>query len=416
MLQRFAILVFASIVCLGQSHSLAQVAVRGKVIYTMGGEPIKDGTILIRDGKIASVGKSSDVAVPDGFEVLEAAVVTPGLIDAHSTVGLSGMLNQDEDQDQLEHSQPIQPALRAFDGFNSRDELIPWVRGFGVTTVNTGHAPGELVSGQTMVVKTIEGGGKDAILVETRAVATTLSTAAKKSGKESPGTRGKMLQMLRSKLLAAREYQQKQTKAETKVDDSKDGDNPEPPSRDLELETLAEVLAGKIPLLITAHRAQDITNALRLAKEFKFKLWLDGASESYLLIDEIKQANVPVLIHPSMARAVGDLENLSFETASKLVDAGIPLAMQSGYEAYVPKTRVVLFEAAIAAANGLTFEQTLASITINSAKILGVDDRVGSIKPGKDGDLALYDGDPFEYTTHCVGTIIDGKVASRGER
>ena len=182
------------------------------------------------------------------------------------------------------------------------------------------------------------------------------------------------------------------------------------------LETLAEVLAGKIPLLITAHRAQDITNALRLAKEFKFKLWLDGASESYLLIDEIKQANVPVLIHPSMARAVGDLENLSFETASKLVDAGIPLAMQSGYEAYVPKTRVVLFEAAIAAANGLTFEQTLASITINSAKILGVDDRVGSIKPGKDGDLALYDGDPFEYTTHCVGTIIDGKVASRGER
>ncbi|MEM7313475.1 MAG: amidohydrolase family protein, partial [Planctomycetota bacterium] len=390
MFHRFLILVFTLIACFGQSL-WAQVAVRGKLIYTMEGQPIEDGTIVIRDGKIAAIGKSNEMSVPNDFEIIEAAVVTPGLIDAHSTVGLSGMLNQDEDQDQLEHSNPIQPALRAFDAFNSRDELIPWVRGFGVTTINTGHAPGELVSGQTMVVKTIEGGGKDAILVETRAVATTLSTEAKKTGKASPGTRGKMLEMLRSKLLAAREYQQKLAKAESGSDDSEE-DKKDPPSRDLELETLADVLAKKTPLLITAHRGQDITNALRLAKEFDFKLWLDGAAEAYLLIDEIKQAQVPVLIHPSMARAVGDRENLSFETASKLVKAGIPVAMQSGYEAYVPKTRVVLFEAAIAAANGLTFEQTLASITINSAKILGVADRVGSIKIGKDGDLALNDG------------------------
>jgi imidazolonepropionase-like amidohydrolase len=117
-----------------------------------------------------------------------------------------------------------------------------------------------------------------------------------------------------------------------------------------------------------------------------------------------------------MARAVGDRENMSFETAAKLVEAGIPVAIQSGFEAYVPKTRVVLFEAAIAAANGLTFEQALATITIEAAQILGVEDRVGSIKVGKDGDLALFDGDPFEYVTHCVGTIIDGNVVSRGER
>lgn len=113
-----------------------------------------------------------------------------------------------------------------------------------------------------------------------------------------------------------------------------------------------------------------------------------------------------------MYRSRGEAENNSFETASKLRAAGIPVALQSGYESYVPKTRVVLFEAAIAAANGLTFDQALATISIDAAKILGVSDRVGSIEAGKDADLALFDGDPFEYTSHCVGTIIDGRIVS----
>ena len=107
---------------------------------------------------------------------------------------------------------------------------------------------------------------------------------------------------------------------------------------------------------------------------------------------------------------------MSFETASKLVAAKIPVALQSGYEAYVPKTRVVLFEAGMAAGNGLTFEQALATITIDAAKILGIDQRVGSLEIGKDGDVALYDGDPFEYTTHCIGVVIDGNVVSRERR
>ncbi len=409
------------IACLSNLSVEAQVAVRGKVIYTMEGAPIKDGTVLIRDGEIAAIGSSDDITVPESFEILEAEVVTPGLIDAHSTVGLTGMLNQDQDQDQLEHSAPIQPALRAIDAFNSRDELVDWIRGFGVTTVHTGHAPGELMSGQTMVVKTISGPAEAAVLVEMQALATTLSSAARKSGKDSPGTRGKMLQMLRSNLISAKEYQQKM-RLQSESSGDADGKATEPGAetvafaRDLSLESLAEALDGKTPLLITAHRAQDITNALRLAEEFGFRLWLDGAAESYLLLDEIKEAGVPVIIHPLMARAVGDRENMSFETAAKLVQAGIPVAMQSGYEAYVPKTRVVLFEAAIAAANGLSFDQTLASITIEAARILGLEDRIGSIKVGKDGDLALYDGDPFEYTTHCVGTVINGEIVSRGER
>ena len=121
---------------------------------------------------------------------------------------------------------------------------------------------------------------------------------------------------------------------------------------------------------------------------------------------------MPVIVHPTMQRAFGETENLSFETAAKLRHAGIPIALQSGYESYVPKTRVVLFEAAVAAANGLSFAEALGSITIDAARILGIDKRVGSLEVGKDGDIALYDGDPFEYTSHCVGVIIDGRVVS----
>ncbi len=391
------------------SASLAQVAVRGRIIYTQAGPPIANGTVVVREGKIAAIGQSEDIRIPQGFRVLDAKVVTPGLIDAHSVVGLGGILNQDQDQDQLERSTPIQPALRAIDAYNSHDELIAWIRGFGVTTVHTGHAPGELISGQTMVVKTHGNTVADALLVETRAVAATLSTDARKADAQSPGTRGKMISMLRAQLIAAGEYEQKRQAAA-------DDEEKEPPARDLALDALAEVLAGRTPLLVTANRAQDIANALRLSDEFNLKLWLDGAAEAYLLIDEIRQANIPVIIHPTMARATGDRENQSFETAAKLVAAGIPVALQSGYESYVPKTRVVLFEAAWAAANGLSFDQALATITIDAARILGVADRVGSLEVGKDGDLALYDGDPFEYTSHCTGVVINGNVVSQTER
>ncbi len=388
--------------CVGQD-----LVVYGDRVYTMAGPPIANGVVVIQKGKIAAVGRASDVAIPADLDVLRAKIVTPGLIDAHTTVGVAGMLNQDEDQDQLESSEPVQPALRAIDAYNGRDDLVAWVRGFGVTTIHTGHAPGELISGQTMVVKT---GGKIVermVLIAERAIACTLASSARKSGASSPGTRGKMMAMLRAELLKAREYQTKLESAQDPADR---------PPRDLKLEALMQALKGELPLLITAEKAQDIANALRLGEEFQIKIWLDGASEAYLLLDEIKRTGAPVVLHPTMARAVGDRENLSFETAAKLKDAGIPFVMQSGYEAYVPKTRVVLFEAAWAAANGLSREAALASITIGPARLLGVADRIGSLEPGKDGDLALYDGDPFEYTTHCVGVVIEGIVVSAEKR
>jgi imidazolonepropionase-like amidohydrolase len=139
---------------------------------------------------------------------------------------------------------------------------------------------------------------------------------------------------------------------------------------------------------------------------------IDGGAEAYLMLDRIRAAGVPVLLHATMARQLGDLENASFGTAAALRAAGIPFALQSGYEAYVPKTRVVLWEAAIAAANGLDRGHALASITIDAARILNIDDRVGSLETGKDADLVLFDGDPFEYTSRVQAVVIDGAVVS----
>jgi imidazolonepropionase-like amidohydrolase len=171
-----------------------------------------------------------------------------------------------------------------------------------------------------------------------------------------------------------------------------------------------------MPLLVTANRSRDILAALRVAKEFNVPIILDGAAEAYLVLDQIREAGIPVIVHATMARSYGDRENLSFETASILRKAGIPVALQSGFESYVPKTRVVLFEAAVAAANGLTPVEALATITIDAAKILGISDRVGSLEAGKDADVVLFDGDPFEYTSHVTGVLIDGVVVSEEVR
>ncbi|HBO50837.1 MAG TPA: amidohydrolase [Planctomycetes bacterium] len=403
------------LVFLAATSASAQLAVRGKKIYTMAGPVVEDGVIIIREGKVAAIGRAADLAIPAGFKVLEAAVVTPGLIDARSVVGLAGYFNHEHDQDQLERSSPMQPELRAVDSYNTREALIEWVRGYGVTTLHTGHAPGELISGQTMIVKTTGNTVEDAVMVPTAGISLTLGPGSLRGGGQSPGTRGKQMSMLRARLLEAKSYLESLEPREEKPGKAGEEKKNTPPVN-LGLAALASVLRKEVPLLITAHRAQDIATALRLKKEFDLRIILDGGAEAYLLTEELKKAGVPVIIHPSMARFNGALQNASFETAARLKKAGLKVAMQSGYESYVPKTRVVLFEAAVAAANGLGFEGALELITTSAAEILGISDRVGSLAVGKDGDLALFDGDPFEYTTHCVGTIIEGRLVSEISR
>jgi len=384
-------------VALSAPSLAAQLAVRGETVHTVSGAPIRDGVVLVRGGKIERVGPASQVAIPAGYRVLEAKVVTPGLVDAHSVVGLAGALNQPHDQDQLDRTDAVQPELRAVDAYNANDELVEWLRVHGVTTVHTGHGPGALASGQTMVVKTRGDDVGEALVDSATMVAFTLGRSVA-SNYRTPGSRARGVSMLRTEFLKAREYERK-VKAGGQA-------------RDLKLEALVEVLNGRRPALFTVQQAPEILAALRLAKEFGFRLVLDGAAESYLVVDEIRAAGVPVILHPTMVRTGGETENATLETAKLLRDAGIPVALQSGFEGYVPKTRVVLFEAAIAAANGMGMEGALRTVTLDAARAIGMERRVGSLEAGKDADLVLFDGDPFEYTSHVCAVVIEGQVVS----
>lgn len=380
-----------------------QLAVRGETVYPVDGPPIADGVVLVgEDGRIREAGPAATVTVPDGWRVLEAAAVTPGLVDAHSVVGLAGWLNADHDQDQLDTERPIQPALRAFDAYNAREPLVEWVRGFGVTTLHTGHGPGALVSGQTMIVKTRGETVGEAIVDSVTMVAMTLGPEVTRNFSNGAGTRSKGVALLRQKFVQAQEYARKRASAA----------EGEGPSRDLELEVLSRVLEDELPALITAQRVTEILAALRLAEEFGFRLILDGAAESWMVLDEIRAAGVPVILHATMARPAGTMENATFETATRLREAEIPFAIQSGYEGYVPKTRVVLFEAAVTTAYGLSTEEALSAVTLDAAMILDMEDRIGSLAAGKDGDLVLFDGPPFEYTTRVCAVVIQGEVVS----
>lgn len=381
------------------SSAAAQIAIKGETVWTMKGDPITNGVVLISAGKITAVGTAAAVQIPTGYRVITAKVVTPGLIDAHTVIGLNGYLNQPHDQMALDGGATIQPELRATDAYNAEEKLVEWVRQFGVTTIHTGHQPSALVSGQTMVAKTWGKNVDEATIVPTAMIAVTLGNAANAGAGRSPGTRAKQVAMLRAELIKAQENAAK-------------ADKP----KDQRSAIMLSVITREIPLLVTAEAAQDIMTAIRIAKEFNIKIVLDGVADGHLVANEIKASGFPVIVHATMARPGGDRTNLSLENASKLRAAGIPVALQSGYESYVPKTRVVLFEAAMAAANGLSRRDALATVTIDAATILGLEKRIGSIEVDKDADLALYDGDPFEWTTHCIGTLINGRVVSEGPK
>ena len=389
--------------------SAQDIAVRGATLHTSAGAPITDGVVVIRGGKVVAVGPAATTAIPAGMTVLTASVVTPGLVDARSTVGLSGYLNQPHDQDQRDQTASVQPQLRAIDAYNPTERLVEWVRGLGVTTMHTGHGPGALVTGQTMVVKTRGNTVEQALIRPVAMIAGELGPGALEQGGKSPGTRAKQMAMLRAALVKA----QSPAKPATP---SRGTDAATPPAPELDVEAMREVLARRVALLVTAHHAQDIASAIRLKREFDIDVVVDGGAEAYLMASELKAADVPVILHPGMARHDDELKNASFTTAARLRDAGVRFAFQSGYEAYVPKTRVLLWEAAIAAANGLGREGALSAITIDAARLIGVGDRVGSLEVGKDGDVALFDGDPFEYTSHVTHVVIDGQLVSNQPR
>jgi len=376
--------------------SQGQIAIKGEQVHTVSGGVITNGVVLIKDGKIESVGTEEEVEIPSTYSVYVGKVVTPGLVDAHATVGMTGIYNQSQDNDHLDKSNPIQPELRAFDAYNPQEELVTYLRKNGITTVHTGHSPGALISGQTMIAKTV-GNTIEAVTVDKATMLVFRLGQGVGKNFKSPGTRSKGIAMLRTQLIKAQEYRKKLS-AKKEV------------SRDLKMEALVALLEGKLKALITAHKAADIMTAIRLADEFQFKLVLDGVAEAYLVLDEIKKSGAGVIVHPSMMRTGGEGKNASFETAALLMNAGIPIAIQSGFEGYVPKVRVARFEAGETLRYGMSFDNALKVVTINAARIIGMESRLGSLEVGKDADIVVYDGDPFEYTTHVCIVIINGQV------
>ena len=377
------------------------LALKATEVHTVSGEVIADGVVIVRDGVIEAVG--AGLAVPDGARVFTGEVLTPGLIDAWTTAGLTGVYNKEWDQDHAEGSSPVQPELRALDGYRA-DELVAWIRGFGVTTVNAGPSPGQPVSGRTVVTRTTPAPVDEAALSEDAFVVFSLGEQPKwRFSGEGASSRMGSAAIVRQSLADAREYQQRRRLG---------GADRAPV--DLGMEALVELLEGERRALFHAHRADDLLTALRIAEEFGIEVVLAGAAEGWLVADRIAEAGVPVLVGPVMSRSWrnGEQRNSNFENAGILAGAGVPVAFMSGYEGYVPKVRVVLWEAAIAGANGLGREATLEALTLGAAGILGIEGETGSIEVGKAADLVIYDGDPFEYTSHACVVVVGGAVVS----
>jgi imidazolonepropionase-like amidohydrolase len=375
-------------------------------IHTVAHGTITDGVIIVKDGKITHVGKTDDLPFklrPD-VPYLRAAVVTPGLIDAHTSVGLSGAFNLKEDQDQDEASDPNQADLRVLDGFNPNEPLLEFLRSQGITTIHAVPGRSNVIAGQTGVFRTSGVTAEKMALRFPAGILVNLGEVPKSAyPNKLPTTRMGTASLVRTAFTQARNYQTKRAAAK--------GDANKEPARNAKLEALGLGLEGTVPVIFAAHRADDIQTALRLAKEFKLKSRVDLATEGYLMADALAEAKVPVVVHPTMQRAATmETYNSSLCNAMALADKKVPLAIGTGFEGYVPKTRVVRQEAAMAMVNGLGRDRALSAITLDAAKILGIDDTRGSIESGKAADLVLYDGDPFEHATHVVRTIQEGRV------
>jgi len=407
---------FACLIVAASHIVVAQkIAIVADKLYTMGsGAQGQAGVVLIDNGKITAV--HSGGSAPAGYTAMHAAYVTPGLIDAKTTAGISGAYNIPADQDEDERTDPNTADVRAMDSFNPREMLLQYVNTYGTTTVQAAPGITNPIAGQAGIFKTVGpktvGPTVDQLAVKpVSAIVFNLGESPKTvygGEHKAPTTRMMTAAIIRKALLEAQAYQKKWSEwnASEKKDPSKQ------PAKDLKLEAIAMALSGQIPAIFNAYRADDIDTAIRLAQEFKLKFMLSSVTEGYLEAPLIKQSGAAALVGPTLTRPGSlETENVSIEDAAILLQAGVPVALMTGFEGYVPKNRVLLLEAAIAAANGMGFEGALRACTIESAKLLGIADRVGSLEVGKDADVVLYDGDPFEYMSHVTAVLVNGKVS-----
>lgn len=374
-------------------------------ILTISHGEIENGVVLVEDGKIVQVG--SDVAIPDHADILdiEGAYLTPGLIDAQAAIGLKEEGLRWEGDDRNENTQsPVMPHLHALDGFNPEDLGVFDAQENGVTTVMSAPGTANVIGGQAGIFKMLERATADELFVKTAGVKAALGEDPKnawRNQKKMPSTRMGTAALLREALAKAQEYQRKLDKASENPDKA--------PERNLQNETLVKVLTGELPLLVHAHRADDIMTAIRIGKEFGIKLVLVTATEAHKLAEIIKSSDIPVIVGPvSQSRMQVETAARTITTPQQLADAGVKFALTTNH----PDCPVasLTMQAGLAVRGGLCPVEAMKAITIYPAEIMGIADRVGSIDAGKDADLVVWDGHPLRVYSTVLATFIGGEL------
>jgi imidazolonepropionase-like amidohydrolase len=385
------------------TQETTSVLVYARRLHTVSHGTIEDGAVYIKDGKIAFVGGRVGFNVPPNTPTLAAHDVTPGLVDAFSQVPLSGQYNLPADQDQDEKSGPVQADLRVLDAFNPREPQLAFLLEQGVTLLHACPGRANVIAGQTGVFRTFGRTAESMAIRAPHALLVNLGNVVKAGQPgQKPTTRMGTASLVRNAFVQAAGYQRKSKAAKEEAR----------PERNLANESLAAALDKKVGVVFAAQRRDDINTALRLTKEFNLKSTVALASEGFLAADELAAAKLPMFLHPTM-QTPADLEtwHTFLGNAAVLADRKILFGIASGMESYVPKTRVARYEAAVAANYGLGWQRALRAITLDAATTLDLADQFGSLEVGKAGDLVLYDGDPFEYTTHVQRVIIGGASA-----
>lgn len=376
-------------------------------VMTMAG-PAFVGDVAIENGKIVAVGQSLSYS---GAEVRDVTGMTvmPGIVDPHCHIGMWEDAMGFEGADGNECTNPITPELRAIDAINPYDRCFEEAAAGGVTTCVTGPGSANVIGGQFVAIKTYGDSVDDMVLRFPVAVKAAFGENPKRvyNGKnQTPSTRMATAALMRKALIEAQEYNEKLERG--KADPEK------MPERNLGKEILARVIRRELPMKIHAHRADDILTAIRICREFKLRYTLDHCTEGYLITDKLKEALSEdcegIIVGPLLTdRSKIELKNLSFKAPKVLEQAGIEYAMMTDHpvtpEQYLPICT------AVAVREGASEEGALKAITINAAKITGIADRVGSIEVGKDADIAVFSGHPFDFRSRCVLTLVNGKVA-----
>jgi len=383
------------------------IAIVNGTVHTASQGVLDPGTILIDDeGLIAAVGLDLDLA--DGTEVIDASGlnVFPGFVDAHTHLGIWEEGVGRAFLDGNEATDPITPHVRALDAINPRDQGLADARSAGVTTVCVTPGSANAICGQAVIIKTA-GEVVDRMVVRQPAgLKMALGENPKsvyKPRDKMPSTRMGTAALIRETLVKTQNYLDKQAKA------AEDPDK-EPPDEDLKLEAVALALRGELPARIHAHRADDILTALRLGEEFGLQVVVEHCTEGHKVAGELVEAGVPALVGPTLSsRSKVELRELSFATPGELARAGVTVALISDHP-FVPIQYLPLC-GGLAMREGLDEETALRAITLTPAEILGVADRVGSLEPGKDADLAIYSGHPFyDVQARCELSMVQGQV------